>query len=101
MNKNKPIPAREVSNETLRQLREQIDVQPDAVALIAYEIWEAAGRPDGYHMEHWIAAETQFLVTEAKVRGLLKESAGEERSNRKSLATKVKGKRKQSPKAVA
>ncbi len=25
----------------------------------AYQLWEAAGRPDGYDLEHWLQAEAQ------------------------------------------
>lgn len=29
----------------------------DEVKLIAYELWEQEGRPDGQDMEHWLRAE--------------------------------------------
>ncbi|MDR6821143.1 hypothetical protein J2X76_006349 [Neorhizobium sp. 2083] len=28
----------------------------DWITKRAYEIWEQAGRPDGYHEEHWVQA---------------------------------------------
>lgn len=29
----------------------------DTVAVLAYQYWEAEGRPDGKDMEHWLKAE--------------------------------------------
>jgi Protein of unknown function (DUF2934) len=36
--------------------------QEDPVAHRAYEIWEAEGRPDGRHLEHWRQAEEEFAT---------------------------------------
>jgi hypothetical protein len=30
----------------------------DEIRLIAYQIWEDEGHPDGVHVEHWIRAES-------------------------------------------
>jgi hypothetical protein len=37
------------------------------VARRAYEIWESEGRPEGRDVEHWLAAEQQFLGADSHV----------------------------------
>ena len=46
-NMKKPMPARPDRSD--REIR-----------LRAYQIWEAAGRPDGRALNHWLAAEAQL-----------------------------------------
>ncbi|SFB50867.1 Protein of unknown function [Rhizobium sp. NFR07] len=31
----------------------------------AYELWEEAGRPDGYHEEHWVQATKEWEAGKA------------------------------------
>jgi hypothetical protein len=40
----------------------QIESNPSAqeIAMQAYLVWEAAGRPDGRAVEHWLSAEAQL-----------------------------------------
>lgn len=34
----------------------------------AYQLWEADGRPDGRHLEHWSRAEAEVLASAAAAR---------------------------------
>jgi hypothetical protein len=36
------------------------NVSEHEIAARAYQVWEAAGRPHGRAMEHWLAAEAQL-----------------------------------------
>ncbi len=50
----------------------QIKPNPSAheIALRAYEVWEAAGRPHGRALEHWLTAEAQLRgAAEPRPRG--------------------------------
>jgi len=40
----------------------QLKTNPSAheIAVRAYQVWEAAGRPQGRALEHWLAAEAQL-----------------------------------------
>jgi hypothetical protein len=42
------------------QTQTQIKVGPDTIARKAYQIWEAAGRPNGRELEHWLQAEAEL-----------------------------------------
>jgi hypothetical protein len=44
------------------------DLTPPAekVAQRAYQIWEASGRPDGQHEEHWLRAERELRAQYAR-----------------------------------
>jgi len=35
-------------------------IKHDCIALMAYEIWEEEGKPEGRELEHWIAAEKKW-----------------------------------------
>lgn len=37
-------------------------VSPEKISLRAYEIWEAEGRPDGKHEDHWHQAMTELAA---------------------------------------
>jgi hypothetical protein len=41
-------------------------VSPDEVAQRAYQLWEAAGRPSGQDLEHWLQAEAELLADARK-----------------------------------
>ena len=42
----------------------------DEIAVRAYQVWEAAGRPQGRAVEHWLAAEAQLRgAAEPRQRG--------------------------------
>lgn len=45
-------------------MQTQIQTQPgrDAIALRAYRLWEAAGRPIGRDVEHWLQAEAELRM---------------------------------------
>jgi hypothetical protein len=38
----------------------QASISPEKIAVRAYEIWQASGRPDGKHEEHWYTAEREL-----------------------------------------
>lgn len=38
------------------------DELTDKIRARAYEIWEACGRLDGHHREHWLQAERELLT---------------------------------------
>jgi hypothetical protein len=42
------------------QIQTQNELSRDAVALRAYQLWEAAGRPAGRDAEHWLQAEAEL-----------------------------------------
>ena len=53
----------------------------------AYQIWEAAGRPEGEALEHWLQAEAEIGRAAARARGLDRTRVGRGRlSARKSSA---------------
>ena len=63
-----------------------IDGETDAVAKLAYEYWEAEGRPNGRDLDHWLRAEgALFQPSKKNTRTAKKQkhaSARAERSKR-------------------
>ncbi|HBB40253.1 MAG: hypothetical protein COW73_04835 [Nitrospirae bacterium CG18_big_fil_WC_8_21_14_2_50_70_55] len=41
------------------------DLDPEAIAMRAYFIWEEQGRPTGKHEAHWLQAEAQLRRAKA------------------------------------
>jgi hypothetical protein len=53
----------------------------------AYEIWEAAGRPEGREHEHWFAAESEFAEREPTASGITDaEGVGSDKSDAPNTA---------------
>jgi len=62
------------------------DDLPDKVRRRAYEIWEAAGRPNGRDIGHWLQAEAECR-TEAVARKALDRSSETPENQPKRTAT--------------
>ena len=41
-----------------------LEVSEREIARVAYELWEAEGRPEGRAVEHWLAAEARLRNAE-------------------------------------
>jgi hypothetical protein len=54
-----PFPERDGETDREAQIRRR-----------AYEIWEAAGRPEGREHEHWFAAESEFAERQDMASGI-------------------------------
>ena len=49
-----------VNHKMKNQIHTPGELSRDAVALRAYQLWEAAGRPAGRDAEHWLQAEAEI-----------------------------------------
>jgi hypothetical protein len=50
------------------QPQTRTDLSRDEVAQRAYQLWEAAGRPSGRDLEHWLQAEKELLSASQQLR---------------------------------
>ena len=65
---------------------EAASVSEREIAVVAYRLWEAAGRPEGCAVEHWLEAEARLLngedSKEAQASSVIREGPGDRQVRR-------------------
>ncbi|MFN7972537.1 MAG: DUF2934 domain-containing protein [Acidobacteriota bacterium] len=63
-------PVKVIEPTLLRDELKRLPAPVDGLAWLirrrAYELWEAAGRPDGRAVDHWLAAEQEVVAREIR-----------------------------------